>query len=352
MKKIFALSLLVAFVALSVCGCSPKDPHSCIVSFPDRTDTSANTTDSSPDTTDTSVEDTFPEIPFEGSVYGWVPSENYQVSVPAGFTVSGCNSSDGSPLQSVDSAALKELFSATLPRVFSLCYSNEECEGYTALEGKQKVSLPFNDEKVALSYYKTERTFMKDSKNEMLRRLGLVDRYIGTREEKSVLVDIVRDTGLVSSLFISLNWNDPVLVGDLTFTDGEALAKDAISALYGDAFLKKLTFRSSGSGTTTGFGNHELYSYRFTRMFGDYETEEEVYVYVTKGGFVFAVESRGLGYFDDIELVLTADRLKNAADKVDALFEHSSSPRIVRGSDGVFYYEFSSGDHDYWLAIP
>ena len=47
MKKFFALSLLVAFVALSVCGCSPKTPHSCIVSLPDRTDTSANTTDSS-----------------------------------------------------------------------------------------------------------------------------------------------------------------------------------------------------------------------------------------------------------------------------------------------------------------
>ena len=336
----------------------------------DQTDSSDTETDSSTDTgvTDTGTNSTtdsevhYLAFPFSENAYSsGKPTEGFPVKVePALFIAAGADGAfSENLLDSMKKLLPQVMYEDNEPALLAFA-DRAPAFGYSALEGKDKISLSLGDWTCYLSYNSTSE--LTKGAHEALRGTNAVDYYSakwsdtttsGVTVDSSVSVQIYRETGLLKDFFISLNDYSSVLKGDVTPEQAKEIATTAVVNLYGADILKELPLYGVSGMLSYG---HVTYLVEFRRMYGEVRTEESIKVLVTQSGFICAITTYDLGGYSDIDFAMTTERLESAMKTVqDALGRDKmdlSSVKLVRGTDGAYLLEFYANQSTFWLTIP
>lgn len=356
-------------------------PHHVIsgtdTSHTDPTDNTTNTTntdlttDSNP--TDTNVTDTgtnsttdsevhYLAFPFAENAYSsGKPTEGFPVKVePALFIAAGADGAFSENLLDSMKKLLPQVMHEDNEPALLAFADRESAFGYSALEGKDKISLPLGDWTYRLSYNSTSE--LTKGVHEALRGTNAVDYYSskwsdtttsGVTVDSSVSVQIYRETGLLKDFLVSLNDYSSVLNGDVTPEQAKEIATTAVVNLYGADILKELPLYGVSGMLSYG---HVTYLVEFRRMYGDVRTEESIKVLVTQSGFICAITTYDLGGYSDIDFAMTTERLESAMKTVQNALGRDkmdpSSVKLVRGTDGAYLLEFYANQSTFWLTIP
>ena len=333
-------------------------------SHTDPTDNTTNTdmtTDSNP--TDTNVTDTeggqttstdIPPLtfPFEGSHYvSAFPTGELPVTGSSNLFIGGGADGPGE-VGDVQKRFPEAIVYYDDPNVYDLYDTNAVGGlGLSALPGKSELTLSLNGTDIKLRYQYTKTRFMYDSPIEAFSRYGLVDIYRGIFNQQEIYVWINRNTGLLEQLRFSPYYaSEPA---EKAVSESEALefAKQMMKTFYGEDILEafSLNYTRVESNEDRSYVNYYVC---FSRMFGDYATEENVLIIIDQNGHISHVMFHGLGIFGDIDDALTENRVAAAVAKVKAaLPDWRGSPEIARGNKGEFYLKFHYKANLYWLSI-
>ena len=368
MKKLFAVLLAFAMLLLAACtqDPTPTDSDSAVVP----PDFGSKVSSSETDLEDTSSEIDQTEVPevhylafpfVENAYSSGKPTEGFPVKVePALFIARGADGAfSENLLDSVKKLLPQVKHDYNEPTLLAFA-DRESAFGYSALEGKDKISMSLGDWTYRLSYNSTSE--LTKGSHEALRGTNAVDRYsakwsdtntIGATVDSSVSVQIYRETGLLKDFFVSLNDYSSVLKGDVTPEQAKEIATTAVVNLYGADILKELPLYGVSGMISYG---HVTYLVEFRRMYGEIQTEESINVLVTQSGFICAISTYDLGGYSDIESAMTTERLESAMKTVqDALGRDKMDPssvKLVRGTDGAYLLEFYANQSTFWLTIP
>lgn len=331
-------------------------------SHTDPTDNTTNTdmtTDSNP--TDTNVTDTeggqttstdIPPLtfPFEGSSYFVDASKDVAQPAPLSMFYVGGGSDGAERSEAVIKALSKIKRAEDDPRVEEVV-SAHVVEGFQALEGKLQLSLQMNNVEFPLRYAKTLSTVMANCPYESLKSTGLVDRYLGTWQGEWLSVEINRETGVLTNYFMSLSRHPDLLKGDVSEEEAKQIAIQTITKFYGSEILEEIPYHQ----TFDTLIQSELgYRIEFRRMYGEYRTEESIFVTVSKGGIVKSVVTYAFGHYANIDSTLTLDRVRAAEQQLkDSLgVGKYTLSKIVRDGDGNYLLHFYADENSFWLTIP
>ena len=372
MKKLFTVFLAITMLLLAACtqGPSPTDSDSAVVpsdfgssvsssehaDIPSDADISVNTseteiTDSeSGSSTSTVVIDPFVPFPFEGSSYFVDVSKDVAQPAPLSMFYVGGGSDGAERSEAVIKALSKIKRAEDDPRVEEVV-SAHVVEGFQALEGKLQLSLQMNNVEFLLRYAKTLSTVMANCPYESLKSTGLVDRYLGTWQGEWLSVEINRETGVLTNYFMSLSRHPDLLKGDVSEEEAKQIAIQTITKFYGSEILEEIPYyQTFGTLIQSELG----YRIEFRRMYGEYRTEESIFVTVSKGGIVKSVVTYAFGHYANIDSTLTLDRVRAAEQQLkDSLgVGKYTLSKIVRDGDGNYLLHFYADENSFWLTIP
>ena len=211
-----------------------------------------------------------------------------------------------------------------------------------ALPGKESISLslPGINKPFVFEYRETSNLGLLDSPYKAIQRTGSVDYYYN--QDLDFVVGAQRETGLLTYLYYFDAPLELALEKELTQAEIEAIARDLMVQFYGKDALK--TYSYTGTSPARFQGKEDAsYFIVFTRMLGDYPTNEHIKIKITKSGYLVALNTFNWGLYPDLEKTLTVDRVEKAKqDVLDAMPDDVMCYlwTIERDINGEYYLSF------------
>ena len=211
-----------------------------------------------------------------------------------------------------------------------------------ALPGKESISLslPGVDKAFVFDYHSTSNSGLIDSPYKVIQRIGSVDYY--HHPNLDFVIAAQRETGLLTYLFYPKapdEWSSGEK--ELSQEEVEAVARELMVKFYGKEALTTYSY----SGTSSAFFKKSDNGYWvvYTRMLGNYPTNEHVKMLITKSGYLVALNTFNWGLYPDLEKTLTVDRVEKAKqDVLDAMPDDVMCYlwTIERDINGEYYLSF------------
>ena len=154
---------------------------------------------------------------------------------------------------------------------------------------------------------------------------------------------VQRETGLLTWLFYPkapYDWYSGEI--ELTQSEVEVMALELLEQYYGKESLTMYSHTDTSLVSEIG-GKNNAYCVTYTRMLGEYPTNEEIQLYITKYGYFTGVSAFNLGLYPDLEKTLTVDRVEKAKqDVLDAMPDDVMCYlwTIERDINGEYYLSF------------